>query len=132
MDTPRRLQIASLATAVTSLGIGGLLLSRPSVEPVAPIVLDVPAERAPSLVSPPAGASEQGDDGRLRAIEGAAVVTPQTPVSLTSPPGGPAPAPRPAPSSNSSGPSSQLPAPAAVAPDDSGPSVDSTDSLDSD
>jgi len=40
MDTPRRWQVASLATAVASLGVGGMLLGRPAVDEVAAIDLD--------------------------------------------------------------------------------------------
>jgi hypothetical protein len=83
MDAARRWQIASLATAVTSLGLGGLLLSRPSVEPVAPIVLDATVEQDLTLVPTE---TEVGivPDGPLPSIAGIDVVTPQTPISLTS------------------------------------------------
>jgi hypothetical protein len=41
MDTPRCWQVASIATAVTSLGIGALLVGRSTTEPVAPIELEI-------------------------------------------------------------------------------------------
>jgi hypothetical protein len=41
MDTPRCWQVASIATAVTSLGVGALLVGRSTTEPVAPIELEI-------------------------------------------------------------------------------------------
>ncbi len=53
MDAPRRWQVASLATAVASISIGGLMLSRPTSEAVAPIALDRIADtRELSVASP--------------------------------------------------------------------------------
>jgi hypothetical protein len=62
-DTPRRWQVASLATAVTSLGIGGLLLGRPS-DPLQPIVFDVRADAGVSDLPPPLDPIELEEDGR--------------------------------------------------------------------
>jgi hypothetical protein len=135
MDAARRWQVASLATAVTSLGVGGLLLSRPSVEPVAPIVLEAPAEHDVTVV--PLDDGDAALDGPVPSIVGVDVVTPQTPVSLASL-GSPAeavsPAPSPTTTSTPSVTSSQRPSPTAPASDpaDSPTSVDSVDSLDSD
>jgi hypothetical protein len=135
VDTPRRWQVASLATAVTSLGIGALIVSRPSVEPVAPIVLDVRAS-ADGLDLDPIELDD-ADDAPSPEIVGADVVTPQTPASLASiaSPDGPSstttgPAPSPTPTATSSPPApTTRTAPAA---EDSPASVDSPDSLDSD
>lgn len=65
MHAPRRWQLASVATAVTGLGLGGLLGARPGVEEVRPIVLDeelsaeelhrgplLPVERTTEVVTP--------------------------------------------------------------------------------
>lgn len=84
MDTPRRWQVASLATAVTSLGIGGLLLSRPSVEPVAPIVLDASPTSFDGTGDPLDLVPEVPESFRTPAVVDADVVTPQTPASLGS------------------------------------------------
>jgi hypothetical protein len=40
MDAPRRWQVASIATAVASLGLGAAMLARPTVEAVPSIDLD--------------------------------------------------------------------------------------------
>lgn len=40
MDTPRRWQVASLATAVAGLGVGGMLIGRPAVDEVDAIELE--------------------------------------------------------------------------------------------
>jgi hypothetical protein len=134
VDAPRRWQVASLATAVTSLGIGGLIVSRPSVEPVAPIVLDVRA----SADEDPAAVDLDDVDGattpEVVAPDGAGadVVTPETPASLTSidspaePTRSTSPAPSPSPTANSSPTTRTAPA------DDSPASVDTVDSVDSD
>lgn len=39
MDGPRRWQVGSSVTALAGLGLGAILLSRPSIEPVEPIRL---------------------------------------------------------------------------------------------
>jgi hypothetical protein len=135
VDTPRRWQVASLATAVTSLGIGGLLVSRPSVEPLQPIVLDVPTTADANDLPAPLDPIELDDDGGTDPI-GADVVTPQTPASLESvsspaEPTAPASSPSPSPSpTTTSSPASSRSAPAEA--DDSPDSIDSVDSLDSD
>jgi hypothetical protein len=133
VDTPRRWQVASLATAVTSLGIGGLLLGRPSVEPLQPIVLDVRADAGVSDLTPPLDPIELEEDGR--GVAGADVVTPQTPASLaslSSPEEPTAPAPTPAPSPSPTASSAPAPAPSAPAGADESPdSITSVDSLDS-
>lgn len=48
MDTPRRWQVASLATAVASLGFGAAVLARPVVEVVPSIDLDQVDHEAPA------------------------------------------------------------------------------------
>jgi hypothetical protein len=138
VDTPRRWQVASLATAVTSLGIGGLLLSRPSVEPLQPIVLDVRADAGVRDLTAPLDPIELEEEGRGPDVAEADVVTPQTPASLesVSSPAEPSsstssPAPSPAPTGTSSpAPTTSRSAPAD--PDESPGTADSVDSLDSD
>jgi hypothetical protein len=138
VDTPRRWQVASLATAVTSLGIGGLLLSRPSVEPLQPIVLDVRADAGVRDLTAPLDPIELEEEGRGPDVVEADVVTPQTPASLesVSSPAEPSsstssPAPSPAPTGTSSpAPTTSRSAPAD--PDESPATADSVDSLDSD
>jgi hypothetical protein len=47
VDAPRRWQVGSSVTALAGLGLGALLLSRPTIEPVEPIqliVTDAPSE----------------------------------------------------------------------------------------
>jgi hypothetical protein len=138
VDTPRRWQVASLATAVTSLGIGGLLLGRPSVEPLQPIVLDVRAAADAGDLPVPLDPIELDEDDPGPDVVDADVVTPQTPASLaslSSPAEPPAPTSSPAPAPSSTATSSPAPAPSRSAPaeaDDSPGSVDSVDSLDSD
>jgi hypothetical protein len=89
LDTPRRWQVASLVTAAVSLGIGALSISRPSVEPVAPIVIDLVAggyaTQEPSgtsglhLVPTPAETA-----GAEPTVVEPTVVEPLTPASLAS------------------------------------------------
>jgi hypothetical protein len=130
VDTPRRWQVASLATAVTSLGIGGLIISRPSVEPVAPIVLDVRATTDDTDLDP-IDLEDPGDVSTPE-IVGADVVTPQTPASLTSidSPDAPSPAPSPSPTASSS--PTPTPTTRTAPADDSSDTVDTVDSIDSD
>jgi uncharacterized membrane protein YgcG len=63
MDAARRWQIASIAGAVTSVAMGGILLARPSEVPAAPIQLTIvsnPAPGAPDVPVDPPGAEPDG------------------------------------------------------------------------
>ena len=62
MDTPRKWQIASVATAVASMGIGGLMLARPTSEAVASIDLDPITDRRELNVASPGSAPSTLDD----------------------------------------------------------------------
>ncbi len=126
MDTPRRWQVASIATAVAGLGLGSLLVGRsPSVE-VAPINLDT------ALVA----AAEQRPTRDLLLPDPVEIVTPEiredqvdptpTVTSVESPD------PVPSPPSRTEQPARSGPAPTApVAPPDSSSSPESIGSVDS-
>ncbi len=133
MDAPRRWQVASLATAVTGLGIGALLLGRPVTEPAAPIdllVIDASAtlDLGPDAVGPdidtPATIEIVRPGSRIVG-DTAGSATAASPASTDSPDG---------PSLSGSGSTSAPPAPApAPSPSpDSPSSVDSPSSADSD
>jgi hypothetical protein len=132
LDPARRWQVASLATAAASLGIGGLLLGRPSVEPAAPIVIDVSPGALPS-----AGDLPMVGDGSTEPPElvGPTVVDPLPPASYTSQASIESPAaPASSPSPTATSTTTPVPAaPAAPAEDrpDSPDSIDSVDSIDS-
>lgn len=138
MDTPRRWQVASIATAVAGLGLGSLLVGRsPSVE-VAPIDLDT------ALVA----AAEQRPARDLLLPDPVEIVTPgiredqlgsaPTTTSVESPDPAPSPPSRteqpartePAPTAPVASPDSTS-SPDAPAPADSVDTVDSADSVSS-
>lgn len=76
MDAPRRWQVASVATAVASMSLGGLLLARPSSEAVAPIELDAVVDGRELSVASPTDAVGTGDADDPR------IVTPEVPSSI--------------------------------------------------
>jgi hypothetical protein len=140
MDAPRRWQVASAVTALASLGLGGMLLGRPSVESVEPIVLEL-------LGSQPGGGAPAGQDGSgVDLAEDATIVPPIVLQDLPTPASTPSPEEPAAPdpdagastggaSTSSGGPTAPSPSPAPTpAPEvaDSPASVASDDSLDSD
>lgn len=143
MDTPRKWQVASLATAVASISIGGLLLARPSSEAVASIDLELVTDsRDLSIASPgssavsPAVSLDAPQIVSPEAIEGPVPSTAPSATSVDSPDeatnsgtvgttsssGGTEPS-QPAPST----PSAQLESPSSA---DSPGSVDSLSSID--
>jgi hypothetical protein len=152
MDTPRRWQVASLATAAAGLGIGGLLVGRHPVEAVAPIELEPPATAAFEV--PPAAGSDEGlllpaprlaptAPDLVDPLPPESLVTPVTLASLASPDepgresastGTPSSATSPRPSADPPATTSSGPAPAPDSPSSPGSpaSVDSAASVDSD
>lgn len=77
MDAPRRWQVASVATAIASMSLGGLLLARPTSQAVAPIELDVIVDgRELSVASP------TDDVGSIATDDDHLIVTPDVPSSL--------------------------------------------------
>lgn len=131
MDTPRRLQVASIATAVAGLGLGSLMVGRsPSIE-VAPIDLDTALIAAttddPSfdlpLPDPPEIVVPRIREDRVDPADDPtpdSLASPEAPAPST-PPGGSGEATEPVPSAPS----------APAVPQDSPGSVDSPDSVDS-
>jgi hypothetical protein len=90
MDAPRRWQVASAVTALAGLGLGGVLMSRPSIEDIEPIRLQVVSSPA----SPDAPATRsidsagEVDDDELTIVDPevlADVRTPDTPATVASP-----------------------------------------------
>lgn len=80
MDTPRRWQVASLATAVASISLGGLMIARPTSEAVPSIDLDqVVDSRTLSVASPPETDAQKPITGQDRP---ATIVSPADPVDL--------------------------------------------------
>ena len=128
MDTPRRWQVASVATAVAGLGLGSLLVGRsPSVE-VAPIDLDT------ALVA----AAEERPARDLLLPDPIEIVTPDIredridPVSVPTTTSLESPDPAPSSPPRTEQPSPSEPAPTAPEPPrDSDSSADSVDSVDS-
>jgi hypothetical protein len=128
MDTPRRWQVASVATAVAGLGLGSLLVGRsPSVE-VAPIDLDT------ALIA----AAEARPARDLLLPDPIEIVTPGVredridPVSVPTTTSVASPDPASSTSPRTEQPSRSAPAPTApTAPLDSNSSSDSVDSVDS-
>ncbi len=134
MDTPRRWQVASIATAVAGLGLGSLLVGRsPSVE-VAPIDLDMAviaaaAQRPPRDLVLPDPAEIVPPDVREDHLTPASAPTsssvasadpPPSPSSRTEPPARPAPEPR-----------APVASPDSTSSPDAPAQADSVDSLDS-
>jgi hypothetical protein len=156
VDAPRRWQVASSVTALAGLGLGALVLSRPTVEPVEPIRLvvgvredasasgeplpdiafELPATEGLTIVppvvveDPPPTEASTATVASVTSTSSPEEDAPSTPSSTSSP----APS---APSSTRSTPAPPAPPAPAPAPgvpdsDDDPVSVDSDDSQDSD
>lgn len=133
MDTPRRWQVASLATAVAGLGVGGMLIGRPAVDEVEAIELEHLTPSAVTTADPDERLTLRPTPEIVEAdVIGASedtATTVETAGSVASPeePTG-SPVTTPAPPSTSTTPTNTSDAPTNV---DSPNSVDSVSSLDS-
>ncbi len=139
MDTPRKWQIASVATAVASMSIGGVMLARPTNEAVASIDLELVTDsRELSLASP--GSSTVPADGSTDALQ---IVSPEAiegPISSSAATSVDSPEPATTSGSTGTGTTSDQTEPSRPAPStpptddpssDSASSVDSPSSIDS-
>lgn len=125
MDTPRKWQVASVATAVASMSLGGLLLARPTSEAVAPIELDgIVDGRELSLASP----TDEGGSIMREGRDDHRIVTPAAPSSIAEV--APPPAPEDA-TGPTTGSTSTAPSRSSIDADDSGSPDNEADDIDS-